>query len=203
MQFPLFIDTVLRSLSFSYAYIDDVLIASSSEEEHKHHLQLVFECFKEYGVLIHPSKCQLCVSSLQFLWHVVDANGIRPMATEEQVSAVLNFSCPSSQWQLREFLGMIKFYHRFIPHCPQVLQPLHTLLTHTHAKSELQWSECCVSAINAAKEALAQATLLFHPTPDALTAMTDASNVAVGAVLQQFVNNHGNQFPIFPVSFPY
>ena len=82
---------------------------------------------------------------------------------------------------------MINFYHRFIPHCAQVLQPLHTLLTRTHAKSELQWSECCVSAFNAAKEALAQATLLFHPTPDAPTAiMTDASDIAVGA---QFINN--------------
>ena len=49
--FQHFIVTVLRGLSF-YAYIDDVLIASTSEEEHKYHLQLVFECFKEYGVLI-------------------------------------------------------------------------------------------------------------------------------------------------------
>ena len=73
--------------------------------------------------------------------------------------------------------------------CAQVLQPLHTLLTCTHVKLELQWSECCVSAFDAAKEALAQATLLFHPTPDAPTAiMTDASDVAVGAVLQQLVN---------------
>ena len=62
--FQHFIDTVLRGLSFSYAYIDDVLIASTSEEEHKHHLRLVFECFKEYGVLIHPSKCEFGVSSL-------------------------------------------------------------------------------------------------------------------------------------------
>ena len=57
--FQRFIDTVLRGLSFSYAYIDDVLIASTSEKKHKHHLRLVFERFKEYGVLIHPSKCEL------------------------------------------------------------------------------------------------------------------------------------------------
>ena len=84
--------TVLRGLSFSYAYIDDVLIASTSEEEHKHHLRLVFERFKEYGVLIHSSKCELGVSSLQFLGHVVDANGIRPM--ESKVSVVLDFPAP-------------------------------------------------------------------------------------------------------------
>ena len=194
--FQRFIDTVLRGLSFSYAYIDDVLIASTSEEEHKHHLRLVFERFKEYGVLIHPSKCEFGVSSLQFLGHVVDANGIRPM--ESKVSAVLDFPRPLPQRQLREFLGMINFYHRFIPHCAQVLQPLHTLLTRAHAKSELQWSQCCISAFNAAKEALAQATLLFHPTPDAPTViMTDASDIAVGAVLQQFVNNQWQPISYF------
>ena len=86
---------MLRGLSFSYAYIDNVLIASTSEEEHKHHLRLVFEHFKEYGVLIHPSKCEFGVSSLQFLGHVVDANGICPM--ESKVSAVLDFPGPLSQ----------------------------------------------------------------------------------------------------------
>ena len=61
--FQRFVDMVLRGLPFSYAYIDDVLVASASEEEHQQHLHLVFERFKEYGVLIHPSKCELEVSS--------------------------------------------------------------------------------------------------------------------------------------------
>ena len=84
---------------------------------------------------------------------------------------------------------MINFYHRFIPHGAQILQPLHSFLTRAHAKSELQWSEKCISAFRNAKDALAQATLLLHPTPDATTSlMTDASDIAVGAVLQQLVN---------------
>ena len=68
------------------------------------------------------------------LGHVVNANKICPM--ESKVSDVVDFSCPSSQQQLRKFLGMINIYHHFIPHCAQVLQPLHTLLTRTHAKLE-------------------------------------------------------------------
>ena len=63
--FQRFIDMVLHGFSFSYAYIADVLIASSTEE-HKQHLHLVFEHFKEYRVLIHPNKCEfgvhLCIS---------------------------------------------------------------------------------------------------------------------------------------------
>ena len=92
---------------------------------------------------------------------------------------------------------MINFYHQFIPHGTQILQPLHSFRTRAHAKSELQWSEECISAFNSAKDALAQATLLFHPTPDATTSlMTDASDIAVGAVLQQSVDGHWQ-----PISF--
>ena len=193
--FQKFINMVLCGLPFSYAYIDDVLVASASKEEHQQHLHLVFKRFKEYGVLIHPSKCELGVSSLQFLGHIIDSRGIRPLDTK--VSAIKDFPRPTSQRQLRKFLGMINFYHRFIPHAAQILQPLHSFLTRAHAKSELQWSEECISAFSNAKDALAQATLLFYPTPDATTSpMTDASYIAVGAVLQQSVDGHWQ-----PISF--
>ena len=56
--FQRFMDQVLRGLHFAYAYID-VLIASVSEEEHHHHLQQVFDCFKEFGIVMNPTKYQL------------------------------------------------------------------------------------------------------------------------------------------------
>ena len=67
--FQRFIDNVLRGLTFCYTYIDDVLIASTNKEEHKQHLHLVFQRFKEYGVIINPSKCELGVTELTFLGH--------------------------------------------------------------------------------------------------------------------------------------
>ena len=65
--FQRFIDEVLRDLHFSYAYIDDVLIASSTPEEHKQHLKLVFDRFRQFGVIINPNKRELEVSELTFL----------------------------------------------------------------------------------------------------------------------------------------
>ena len=72
-----FIDQMLRDLPFCYAYIDDILIASASEEEHKHHLTLVLEQFKEYAVMVNPSKCELGVTQLNFLdiWSIAKGNG--------------------------------------------------------------------------------------------------------------------------------
>lgn len=81
--FQRFIDTVLRGLPCfyvgRYAYIDDILIASKTPEEHLYHLRLVFERLSEHGVIINPHKCQLGVPSLDFLGHHIDSSGITPL----------------------------------------------------------------------------------------------------------------------------
>ena len=62
--FQRFIDQVLRGLHFCYAYLDNVLIASASPQEHQEHLRLVFQRLNEHGVVINPNKCQFEISSL-------------------------------------------------------------------------------------------------------------------------------------------
>ena len=85
---------------------------------------------------------------------------------------------------------MINFYHRFVPGIATILDPIYTLLLCTRAQAELQWSDASILAFNQAKVALAKATLLSHPVQDAITAiMTDASDIATGAVLQQFYDD--------------
>ena len=186
--FQRFIDQVLRDLHFCYAYIDDILIASSNSEEHHQHLQAVFERLKEFGVIINPSKCEFGVNQLTFLGHHVTAQGIQPLP--DKVKAIQHYPQPTSQRKLREFLGLINFYHRFIPHCADILKPLHNLLTTTKRKKALHWDDNALQAFNNIKEAMAETSLLSYPKPDAPTnIMTDASNNAVGAVLQQFVDD--------------
>ena len=65
--FQRFIDQILRGFYFCYAYIDDVLIASSNQDEHVQHLQMVLERLEKYGVVINPAKCELGVTKLRFL----------------------------------------------------------------------------------------------------------------------------------------
>ena len=92
---------------------------------------------------------------------------------------------------MREFLGLVNFYHRFVPSCAQILQPLHDLLkTAPKGTAPLAWTDDATAAFQAAKDALANATLLVHPQPEAPTCiLTDASSSAVGAVLQQQIDN--------------
>jgi hypothetical protein len=90
---------------------------------------------------------------------------------------------------------MINFYHRFIPHCAAILKPLNSLLAGTKGNAILAWNDTCTTAFTEIKNALASATLLVHPEQNSPTCiMTDASEVAVGTVLQQFI--HGQWRPL-------
>ena len=186
--FQRFMDKVLRGLDFCYTYIDDLLIASASEEEHLQHLRLVFERLSEHGIVINPPKCLFGVAELDFLGHHIDRNGITPLP--DKVQAVQEFPQPQSQRKLRQFLGLVNFYHRFLPHGAELLQPLHALLAaHAPRDRTLVWTDATQTAFTATKEALANATRLSYPKRDAPTClMTDASDMAVGAVLQQHID---------------
>ena len=186
--FQRFIHEVLRGLDFVYAYIDDLLIASTSESEHLQHLQLLFKRLSDYGVVIHPSKCTFGVNSLEFLGHQISADGISPLHCK--VQAINDFPLPTSLRKLREFLGLVNFYRRFVPDCAAIIQPLTDLLTKKHKKDSFEVPDDAKSAFDTIKSSLANATLLVHPSPQApYCLMVDASNVAVGGVLQQKINN--------------
>ena len=186
--FQHFMDQVLRGISSAYAYIDDVLIASHTQEQHLKDLRLVFERHAEHGILINPNKCLFGRRELDFLGHHINEHGVTPLS--EKVQALRDFPQPQSLHQLRRFMGLVNFYHRFLPHAATLMQPLHTLLFSTKEKVlTLTWTQDAQAAFQATKEALAKASLLSYPTADAPTClMTDASDTAVRAVLQQHVN---------------
>ncbi|BHF63933.1 hypothetical protein SprV_0200692900 [Sparganum proliferum] len=192
--FQRFIDRVLRGLPFVYAYINDLLVASRNAEEHKEHLTLVFDRLDQFGVVINPSKCVLGVPSLDFLGHHVDAQGLRPLSSK--VEAICDFPPPTSKRQLQSFLGMVNFYRRFLPNCADLMLPLTNLLSGPKGPLELRGH--ALTAFERIKTSLADATLLTHPAPEApLSLMVDASTVAVGAVLQQHINNSTRPLAFF------
>ena len=135
-------------------------ITSPDHRRQKKHLKIIFTRLAEYGIIIGPEKCQFGTTELGFLGHHVSATGISPLASA--VVAIVNFVGPEKQRALRRYLGMINYYHRFIPNC-------------TFIESQ---------------QILANATLLVHLDHTALLNITcDASDVAVGGVLQQYINN--------------
>ncbi|KAH9582557.1 Transposon Ty3-I Gag-Pol polyprotein [Schistosoma haematobium] len=180
--FQRFMDNVTRGLDFVFAYTDDVLIASSSLEEHIQHVQILFDRFKKHGVVINPSKCIFAVPALEFLGHYIDSQGIKPLQTK--VEDITNYPEPTSVKSLRRFLGMCNFYRRFLPRCAEVLQPLTDLLKADKKGTKKEKSQTfnlppdAKTAFEKAKLMISNATMLQHLNTDPTTNLilcTDAS----------------------------
>ncbi|XP_076278431.1 uncharacterized protein LOC143208168 [Lasioglossum baleicum] len=184
-SFQRFLNRVLGDLDFVFVYIDDILVASSSEEEHAEHLRVVFQRLNEHYLRVNPSKCVFGVSEIEFLGHTINSSGIKPLASK--VEAINNFPEPKRVVDLRRFLGMVNFYRRNIPRAAHLQAPLNEFL-HESKKNdtrEIIWTSRSREAFAKIKEALSKATLLVHPRVGAdLRVVTDASDFAMGAVLE-------------------
>lgn len=137
-------------------------------------------------MLLNTSKCIFGASEVTFLGYSISESGTKPL--ELKVQAVQDFPLPTNVRQLRAFLGMLNFYRRFLPRAAQTQAPMHALLTGSVKKSQpIQLTGEALAAFQACKESLANAALLAHPDCTAILAVvSDASDKAIGAVLQQF-----------------
>ncbi|UYV70995.1 hypothetical protein LAZ67_8001363 [Cordylochernes scorpioides] len=103
--FQRLINEVLQGLDFTYAYIDDVLIASDSENQHVSHLQQLFGRLRDYGLTINETKCTFGQPSVKFLGFIITNAGISP--DPQRVQAIKDIPIPDTVGKLRRFLGML------------------------------------------------------------------------------------------------
>ncbi|UYV70460.1 hypothetical protein LAZ67_7003079 [Cordylochernes scorpioides] len=184
-----------KGLDFVFVYIDDVLIASKNENDHIQHLHTIFKRLSDHGLTVNISKSVFGKPSLEFLGHIIDNKGIKPLP--EKIRIVKDFPQPNSTRQLQRFIGLVNFYHRFIKNSSHILAPLYSLLKTKSPNASLNWTSDTLEAFQNIKNALAENTLLNYPQPNStLSVLVDASNVAVGGVLQQL-----NDTAWEPISF--
>ena len=183
--FQRLMDGILGDLPFCVVYIDDILIFSPSQEEHLQHIREVLRRLQENGLILHPGKCIFGQTNIEFLGHTISSDGVTPLPAK--VEAIRRFPTPTTIKALQEFIGMITYYHRFLPNIAKILAPLHNALKGKPKK--LSWPPEADAAFKQAKDALADAAMLTYPAPNAqLQLVTDASDTATGAVLEQLTS---------------
>ena len=84
------------------------------------------KCLSEAGLRLNKHKCKFMVSTVEFLGHLVDAQGLRPLP--EKVCAVQDAPIPSNVTELKAYLGLISYYGKFLPNLSTHLAPLYQLL---------------------------------------------------------------------------
>ena len=171
-------------------YLDDLIIASKTVEEHTAKLEAVFKRLADAGLTINPNKCSFFQSSIHYLGHIVDHQGLRP--NNGKIVAITDFPQPKNARDIKSFLGLIGFYRPFIKGFGKIAIPLTNMLCQDVL---FDWSKEAEHAFHTLKVAITQAPVLIFPhydLPFELT--TDASMTGLGAVLMQRVN--GKLHPI-------
>ena len=192
--FQRFMDQVCRGLESVYVYLDDILVASENSEQHLLHLRKLFERLAQHGVTINPEKCCFGCAEVSFLGHQLSAEGITPLT--DKVQAIMDYPEPTSFKQLRRFDGLVNFYRRFIPNCAQLMQPLTDILRGKPKK--FSFSDAARHAFASLKQAISNIAFIKYYEPQVpLSLTTDASDVAVGAVLQQFTQREWRPLAFF------
>ena len=192
-SFQRLMDEVTQHLPGVYVYLDDVLVASASPEQHIRHLRQLFEALRKFG-LVNRRKCAFGAQELDFLGHRVSATGVRQLP--EKVLAVREYQIPQTVKFLQRFLGMLNFYRRFLPNIAALLRLLTDALAGT--PKQLVWTPLMTSAFEEAKRRLARATLLMHPRSGAeLRLRTDASEKAIAGAVHQVTDGQEQPLAFF------
>lgn len=185
-------DCILRDLVgvCCFVYMDDIIIFSSSLQTHLKDLKQVFAKLKDARLKIQLDKCEFFRRETQFLGHTVSEDGVRP--NSEKIETIKNWPLPRCEKDVRQFLGMLGYYRRFIKDFAKIVKPLTALL---RKETEFEITPEVETCFEKCKQLLMLDPVLIYPDfSKEFLLTTDASDYAIGAVLSQ--GPIGNDRPI-------
>lgn len=180
---------MLSNTPNTLVYMDDIIIFSSSIDEHLKHLETVFDKLCKHSLSIQLDKTEFLKEKLPFLGHIITADGIH--TNPDKIKAIENFPLPTNPKEIKQFLGMTGYYRKFIHNYAHIAKPLTLQLRKDHDLNPIEYKE----SFELLKTHMVNAPILQFPDwnlPFILT--TDASSVALGAVLSQI--SEGKDHPI-------
>ena len=194
--FQLLIDKVLMGCSkFAMGYLNDIIIFSNNEIEHLWHIEEIFTRLECFGLKMKREKCDFFKKHIQYLGHLIAEDGFTPLP--EKLESIQNMPKPKTPKEVKQFLGLIGYYRKFVPRFSDIVRSLTNLTRHD---TEFMWTEKCDKAFKHLKELLMQHLILRYPDPGhGYTLFTDASGFGwAGVLTQEFEDDKGKkkQHPI-------
>ena len=164
---------------FVVVFIDDILIFSKNEEEHAEHLRIVLQRLREHKLYAKFSKCEFWLKKVQFLGHVISEDGIS--VDPSKIRDVLDWKTPETVPEIRSFLGLAGYYHRFVPNFSKIARPMTELLK---KGVKFVWDDKCDQAFQTLRKLLTSAPVLAQPDiTRPFDVYCDASGMSLGLIL--------------------
>ena len=179
--FQRLINEVLAPFDFAFGYLDDILIYSLDITTHFLHLEKIFQWLREAKLKLKMDKCNFLKTHIQYLGHNITGSGIKPVP--EKIESIKSMPTPTNPTEVKQFLGLVGYYCKFIPHFTDIARPLNFL---TRKGIEFEWTTICQENFDLLKNALATEPILVYPNPNKpYVLFTDASKYASSCVLTQ------------------
>jgi hypothetical protein len=107
-------DDVLRPFTncFVVVYLDDILIFNKTWEEHMRHIQKVLRTLRQHKLYANLGKCSFGMNKVQYLGCIVDEYGLH--VDLAKIKVICDWPSPTTLTDLQSFLGLDKFYQRFL-----------------------------------------------------------------------------------------
>lgn len=167
-----------------FVYLDDIIIISSTFEQHIDLLREVAERLREANFTVNINKCEFFRSSLKYLGFIVDRQGLR--TDPDKVAAMLSYPQPKTATEIKRFVGLCSWHRRFIPHFSTLMSPINDLLKGKKKGQVTTWNERADEAFNKIKQALVSAPVLSSPDfSKKFCIQCDASDTGLGCILTQ------------------
>ena len=187
---------VLNGLNFAFAYLD-IIIFSNTAEEHLKHIQIVFDRLKAAQLKLKKSKCSFFKKELYYLGHLLTTDGVIPQI--EKVKAIHEMKPPTNAKGVREFLGLVGYYRKFINRFADAARPPTKL---TRKNSKFIWTEECQTGFEYLRTCLTESPILKYPdSQKRYIVFTDASDQAAATVLTQEYTDDDGQVKEMPVAY--
>ena len=171
-------ECLLQGIPHVVVYLDDILITGQMQEDHLSNLREVLKQLQTAGLRLRKNKCIFMAKSVQYLGHIIDGEGLRPMSNK--IEAVQKAPSPQNVSKLKSYLGLLSYYGKFLPQLATKLAPLYALLGST---VPWRWTKTEATAFQNSKELLLSSQILVHFDPNQeLVLSCDASPYRVGAV---------------------
>ena len=158
-----------------------MVIFSENFEQQVERLQDVFCRIQKANLKLKPTKCHLFKAEVAFLGHILSSNGVAP--NKENIQKIVEWEPPKSSKQVQSFLGMANYYRRFVPGFSNIVRPMVDL---TKKGVKFEWTKSCQEAFDSVRQKLISTPILAHPRHEGMYILdTDASDIAIGAILSQ------------------
>lgn len=177
-------ENVLRGLinEICVVYMDDIVIFSTSLQEHITNTEIVFQRLREANFKIQLDKSEFLKRETAYLGHIITPEGIKP--NPDKVYAIKNFPIPRTTKEIKSFLGLVGYYRKFIPNFSKLTKPF-TACLKKGSKINIDDPKY-INAFKITQEILMNDPILSYPDFEKeFNITTDASQYAIGAVLSQ------------------